>query len=57
MKLIFLDIDGVLNCENAYKNGFCKYIQWGEKDKHEYHQAFYPKSKGWINKKNIIKKD
>lgn len=30
MKIIFLDIDGVLNCQNGYKDGFCS-----ENDKYE----------------------
>lgn len=51
MKLIFLDIDGVLNCENGYKNGFCKYnkliVGDGEKD---HYQQFYPPSKKLLNK-------
>jgi hypothetical protein len=46
MKVIFLDIDGVLNCERAYKRGFCKYIDTGG-GKH--YQSFYPPSKRLIN--------
>ena len=48
--VIFLDIDGVLNCENAFKNGFCKYNHWGSHENHGYHMAFYPKSKNLLNK-------
>lgn len=51
MKIIFLDIDGVLNCENGYVNGFCKYkkliVGDGEKD---HYQQFYPPSKKLLNK-------
>ena len=50
-KIIFLDIDGVLNCENGYKNGYCEYkemiVDSGEKN---HYQQFYPPSKKLINK-------
>jgi len=44
MKIIFLDIDGVLNCENAYHEDECKYV--GDLVSH---QAFYSKSKKLLN--------
>jgi len=51
MKIIFLDIDGVLNCENGYRNDYCKYVDWvSKKGAKEHHQAFYPKSKDLLNK-------
>lgn len=41
MKIIFLDIDGVLNCEDGYREGLCRYVGG--------HQSFYPPSKDLIN--------
>ena len=50
MKIIFLDIDGVLNCETAFKKGFCKYVDWVDKEKKDYHMSFYPPAKDLLNK-------
>lgn len=50
MKIIFLDIDGVLNCENAYKSGECHYVTWKwENGKEDNHQSFFSKSKILLN--------
>lgn len=46
MKVIFLDIDGVLNCEKAFKDGYCRYVDW----EGGHHMAFYPPSKVPLNK-------
>lgn len=50
-KIIFLDIDGVLNCEDAYKSGECKYVEFtlddGSKD---HYQSFCKRSKDLLNK-------
>jgi hypothetical protein len=43
MKIIFLDIDGVLNCEDAYHNGECY-------DHDKYGSSFYSKSVILLNK-------
>lgn len=43
MKLIFLDIDDVLNCQEGYKSGECKYNSDG-------YQPFYSKNKYYVNK-------
>lgn len=56
MKIIYLDIDGVLNCQDAYKEGECKYVKHNdlpdtdEQVLKNYHQSFYSKNKYWINR-------
>ena len=53
MKIIYLDIDGVLNCETGYKSGDCKYQEWPDTNREDgknYHQRFYSKSKDLLNR-------
>lgn len=51
MRVIFLDIDGILNCQNAYRADECKYVEWvnanGEK---KHHQSFCTWSKALLNR-------
>jgi len=49
--IIFLDIDGVLNCEKSYKGGYSSYVEFINKSGQEdFYSKFYPPSKYLINK-------
>lgn len=52
MKIIFLDIDGVLNSQVAFKSGLCKHVEIDNAP--ITYQKFYPEYKERLNK--LIKK-
>jgi hypothetical protein len=51
MKIFFIDIDGVLNSEDAYKANECNRVEWiNERGEKDHHESFCSWSKKWLNK-------